>query len=67
MKTPETLTDYQSPKFLAKAISEVHAAIHTNLRSISVLMARKDHHYTSLRDELTAEMVERRKREGEVL
>ena len=29
-------------------------------------MARKDHHFAALREELTNEMVERRKREQEV-
>ncbi len=67
LSTPDKLTEYTSAKELAKAISEAHSAVHTNLRSISVLMARKDHNFTSLREELTNEMVERRRREQEVI
>ena len=42
-------------------------AMNKNLRSIAVLMARKDEHYRVLREELATEMVERRKREEEVI
>jgi len=60
------LTDFRTPEDLAGAISEAHAGIYKNLRSVAILMARKDEHFRALREELAVEMVERRKREEEV-
>jgi len=60
------VTDFNSPEDLAAAISEAHNGVYKNLRSIAILMARKDQHYSSLRDELAAEIIERKKREEEV-
>lgn len=60
------LTDFDTPESLAAAISDAHDGIYKNLRSIAILMARKDAHYSALRDELATEIIERKKREEEV-
>lgn len=61
------LTDFDTPESLAAAISDAHDGIYKNLRSIAILMARKDAHYSALRDELATEIIERKKREEEVV
>jgi hypothetical protein len=60
------LTDFKSPEELAVSMSEAHGVIYKNLRSIAILMSRKDEHYRTLREELATEKIERRKREEEV-
>jgi hypothetical protein len=62
-----SLTNYESVSDLAQAITTLYGSIHSNFLSFSTLMQRKDEHYLKLKLDLTAQLVERRKREEEVV
>ncbi len=44
-------------------MSSIHQVVQQNVAAIAVLLSRKDEHYKAVKDELTSQWVERRKRE----
>lgn len=67
VNTPKSLLDFRSPVEFVEACGTLHAAIQRNIGSISIFMDRKDSHYKALKRELMTQMLEKRKREEEVL
>ncbi len=63
----DDLSRYRSPEELAEALTSIHENASRNMHRVSVLMSRKDSHYKSVKDELSNEMVEKRRREEEVV
>lgn len=64
---PTSILDFDSPVDFVEACGTLHAAVQRNLGSISIFMERKDTHYKALKQELMSQMLEKRKREEEVL
>ena len=63
----DDLSKYRTPQELAEALTSIHENASRNIHRVSVLMSRKDSHYKKVKDELSSEMVEKRKREEEVV
>ena len=66
-KIKNNFNDYESVKELSEAIASMHGIMQQNIQSISTIMARKDEHYNEIKKDLTGQLVERRKREEEVM
>lgn len=61
------LFHYETVEEVAAALTAMHRAIKRNFASLQGIMVRKDHHYLSLKQELADQLVEKRKREEEVV
>jgi len=59
--------EYNNLVELAKSISSMYNCVQKNMESISVILARKDEHFKLLKEDLTEQLVERRRREEEVI
>ena len=59
--------EYNNLVELAKSISSMYSSVQKNMESISVILARKDEHFKVLKEDLTEQLVERRRREEEVI
>ena len=60
-------TEYENLVELAKSISAMYNTVQKNMEAISVILARKDEHFKVLKEDLTEQLVERRRREEEVI
>lgn len=58
-----SLFNYQSMEEVCAALTSMHAGIRENLASVKSLLARKDAHYQNVKEALTLQLVEKRKRE----
>lgn len=58
-----SLFNYTSVEEVASALTAMHAGIRENLASIKALLARKDAHYQNVKEALTLQLMEKRKRE----
>jgi hypothetical protein len=58
-----TIYSYRSVEEACRALTSMHAGIRENLASLKTLLARKDAHFQGVKEELTQQLVEKRKRE----
>ena len=63
VETHPALYNYSSIAEVAAALTTMHSGIRNNLSSIKTLMARKDAHFSNVKEALTTQLVEKRKRE----
>jgi len=61
--TRTSLFNYTSIEEVATALTNMHQGIRENLASVKTLLARKDAHFQNVKEALTLQMVEKRKRE----
>ena len=64
---PASITAFSTADDLATALATLHGAVEQNMRSIALLLGRKDARMHSVKMQLADQMVERRKREEEVV
>lgn len=57
------IEDYSNVDELAAAFTSIGSAVHDNIDCLNTALARKDYHYSKVKTELTAQLVEKRKRE----
>lgn len=67
LRLKEDVTDFNDPQELATVLSLLQEAIEHNMQLVSQIMQRKDAWFGKLQGELVNQMVEKRKREEEVL
>lgn len=58
---------FDSLQHLTEAITTMHSQITHNMHAVNALLVRKDMHYKQVKQELTSQIVERRKREEGML
>lgn len=63
VETRPSLFNYTSIEELCTALTSMHSGIRENLTSLKALLARKDAHYQNVKEALTLQLVEKRKRE----
>lgn len=63
VSTRPSLFNYTSVEEVAAALTAMHSGIRENLSSIQALLARKDAHYQNVKEALTLQLMEKRKRE----
>jgi hypothetical protein len=62
-----TIFQYENLDHFLESLTFLHQRLSQDLLALNVLMARKDVHFKSLKEELTTQVVDRRKREEEVV
>lgn len=62
-----TIHQYSTIEEVAASITSLHSVIEQNLDSLNTILLRKDKHFKNVKMDLSAQMVERRKREEEVV
>jgi hypothetical protein len=63
----QSLYNYDSIQEVAIALINLRNSLTKSLQSVHITMDRKDFHYKSIKNELTNQLVEKRKREEEVI
>jgi hypothetical protein len=63
----DSVFEYRDAGELVQAIGSLHQAISRNIQIINTIMDKKDSSYDTLQQELIGQVVEKRKREEEVL
>ena len=67
LNVERTIDTFESPEELAEALATLHGAMEQNVRGAALLLGRKDSHFKELKWKLADQIVERRKREEEVV
>eukprot|EP01035_Chromulina_nebulosa_P017371 gene17371-22919_t len=65
--TNTQITNFRSSDELVTELADIQTRLVTNLNILDSLLNRKDKHYHKIKDELIEELIERRKREEEVV
>lgn len=63
----KSIHQYKDADEIAVALAAMHSSIRQNASSLNAVLARKDMHYRGVKSELAEQLVERRRREEEVV